>query len=136
MMKMIKFVLLALFTMPAFAVGVDYVTGEVDSKVMGCDNPTTRTDGMALPIDEIDRVEMYVDDVDPAVTPGDAPQFTVMMMGGCTDTSFDLNQLSVGQWYQWAVVYDTGARESEISDVLPFVRLAPIAPPSKATGIR
>ena len=110
-------------TWAAHADGTVYSGNE---KQVRCDNPTTRTDGTSLPVSEIDRVEIFIGQTDQDInTP-----HKVTMVGGCTDTPFDLTQLQEGQWYQYGIAVDTAGRISSLSATLPFMytRMAPNPP--------
>ena len=107
----------------AYADGTVYSGNE---KQVRCDNPTTRTDGTPLPVSEIDRVEIFIGQTDQDInTP-----HKVTMVGGCTDTPFDLTQLQEGQWYQYGIAVDTAGRISSLSATLPFMyQKNPPSPP-------
>jgi hypothetical protein len=114
-------------TFAAFAEGPVYI----DEVPMGCDNPTTRTDGTALDPSEIDRVLFFISDtVTDLPPPADfSPAHTEIMTGGCADRVLPTGSLTPGkQYYKLAVTYDTGARVSSYSDFFPFT--TDLAPPN------
>jgi hypothetical protein len=77
-----------------------------------CDNPTEREDGTPLSIEEIARVEYYLDPVDGNL---DTPAYTAIMAGGCQPTFIDTKQLSVGDYWAYARTYDTDLLDSVAS---------------------
>jgi hypothetical protein len=117
-----------MFTVAAWSEGTVYTGTE---KTIVCTNPTARTDGTPLSVNEIDRVEIYISQTDTGSNPLiPSKPFTVIMAGGCVDTPFDLTVLPEGQHYMYGVTYDTAGRVSAYSASLPFIRdLLPPMPP-------
>jgi len=115
----IVFLLLAAFILlNAVAVLADGPVYTGAEKMLKCTNATERTDGTPLSIDEIDRVEIHISQIDK----DSAPAYTVVMQGGCVDMPFSLTPLDEGQYYQYGVTYDTAGRVSALSASFPFIR--------------
>jgi hypothetical protein len=76
----------------------------------GCDNPTTRTDGEPLPIEEIAEVMYYIDDIDGNLAD---PEIMINMPGGCQDVQVGTKGLQTQTvYYRYAVAFDTDGRNS------------------------
>lgn len=96
-----------------------YKRGKDQTININCDNPTTRTDGTALAVDEIHSVEYYID-----VAGGftGTPLLTVEMLGGCMSTTIDLQQLPVKvELGRYAKTVDTGGLESVVAAGRTFI---------------
>lgn len=109
MNKVLVGILMAAFAANASALTV-YKRGVDQSYVAGCVNATTREDNTPLPLNEIARVEYYIDDVDGNVT---NPLVTVLMQAGCKDTVVNLQTLPAGiVLYKYASTVDTAGLKS------------------------
>jgi hypothetical protein len=94
--------------------------------IAGCDNPTERVDGTPLALEEIARVEYYIDPVDG----NPAPLHTVIMTGGCTDTFIDTKIFPVGDYYRYAATFDIDGLISDMSggEVMTLQKARPKSP--------
>jgi hypothetical protein len=137
------FLVLAAFSVTVFAAGDIYIEGVNATKPMTCTNATTRTDGTALPVNQIIRVEIgFTNNAD-----GTGATIFKVLPGGCTNPgTLDLSLLAplgYGQKYEvgWTVACDTVTvggvctsnteKYSVLSTPLPFEwRQAQVAKPA------
>lgn len=95
-----------------------YKRGQDQVGTVTCTNPTTRTDGTALDVTEIAKVELYIDEVEGNV---DTPNDTFVMMGGCQTMQFPLQNYPSGTvFYVYGRTFDTSDPEL-VSVVSPEV---------------
>jgi len=96
---------------------------------MGCDDPTTRTDG--TPLDCLDRVEVFISDTVTDLPPpaSFSPKHKEIMSGGCADRTVDASGWDTSKnWYKLGVAYDCDGRVSSYSEFVPFT--LDMAPPN------
>lgn len=122
----------------AQAADVTYVRGN-SSSTGNCTDATTREDDSALAVENIDRVEYYIDNVDGNLA---SPLYTHIMPGGCAAAgafTIDLAQFpSDITFYKYAItVDDQDPEKSSVASVsTSFMIVEPSAAPRPPTGIQ
>ena len=109
-MKKTLIVLAMLVSFTAVAEDDVYKRGKDKTFIAGCTDPTTRTDGTVLEVGEIAEVNYYIDKTDGNLN---TPEFTLVMINGCLDSTVDLQQFQVNTtYYKYGTATTTDALTS------------------------